>query len=71
MTVPGTSEVAGYALGVAPQPVVLTPEDIFHPSDVQLPNETATDGSRHFMLAVPPAELDNAGLRRDGTSSSI
>jgi hypothetical protein len=55
-----------YALAVAPQPVVLTPEDIFHPSDVQLPNETATNGPWQFTLAVPPAELDHVGLRRDG-----
>jgi hypothetical protein len=56
-----------YVVAAAPKPVVVTPDDIFNPGTVDLPNETATDGTWTFALARPPAELQNVGVRLDGS----
>jgi len=55
-----------YALAVGTKPVELTSEDPFNPTTLVLANETGTDGSHYFALALPPPEMQHVGLHLDG-----
>jgi hypothetical protein len=56
-----------YAMAVGTVPVSLTSEDPLNPTTLQLANETATDGTYHFVLALPADEMQHVALYRDGS----